>query len=303
MGHLKTPKEYFGKQPGDDRVMIHWDQLCAYYREADKLSDRMILEKKGKTSEGNDFLIIYVSAPENLSRIEEYRQISMKLADPRGLTQTEIDTLAGNGKPIVFQSYGLHSNEVGGPQMVPLMLYELLTSEEERIKKILNEVIFIISPCSEPDGEIIFTEWYNKHLGTNFEGCYAPYLRHNYAGHANNRDALRESVIESRHLNDIIIRRFMPQIVQDHHQRAEHRGHRHGDHRFRDRHLLEQVSFIGFGLCHVHLNRDKKGPFGPGVTVLFYPCRQTLSTYRKTPRTVVRGAGFIPLSPGQTGPG
>ena len=48
MGQLKTPKEYFGKQPGDDRVMIHWDQLCAYYREADKISDRMIHKPKEK---------------------------------------------------------------------------------------------------------------------------------------------------------------------------------------------------------------------------------------------------------------
>lgn len=220
MGQIKSPKAFFGRQPGDDRVMIHWDELCAYYREAARFSDRLLLEEKGKTSEGNDFLILYVSSPENLARIEEYRQISMALADPRLKTKQEIDALCEKGRVIVFQSYGLHSNEVGGPQMVPLMLYELLTSNEKRILKILEEVVFIISPCSEPDGEIVFTDWYHKYLGTEFEGICSPYLRHNWAGHSNNRDALRECVIESRHINDILVRRFMPQIFQDHHHQC-----------------------------------------------------------------------------------
>ncbi len=220
MTNIKTPREFFGQQPGDDRVMIRWDRLCAYYRELAASSDRLLLEEMGKTSEGNDFLILYVSSPENLARLEEYRKISMTLADPRGLSQSEIDALAEEGKAIVFQSYGLHSNEVGGPQMVPLMLYELLTAETDRICNMLNEVIFVISPCSEPDGEIVFTDWYERYFGTEFEGICSPYIRHNWTGHANNRDALRECVVESKYLNDILIRRFMPQIFQDHHHQC-----------------------------------------------------------------------------------
>ena len=94
MSYIKTPKEFFGKQPGDDRVMIQWHQLCAYYRELASLSDRMLLEEMGKTSEGNDFLILYVSSAENLKRLEEYRKISMTLADPRGLSDAEMEALA-----------------------------------------------------------------------------------------------------------------------------------------------------------------------------------------------------------------
>lgn len=220
MSQIKTPKDFFGQTPGADRVMIHWHRLVAYYRDVAANSDRILLEDMGKTSEGNDFLILYISSPQNLARIEEYRRISMTLADPRGLSQEEIESLAQNGKAIVFQSYGLHSNEVGGPQMVPHMLYELATSDEERIQKILNEVIFIISPCSEPDGEIVFTDWYYKYFGTEFEGICSPYMRHNWTGHANNRDAHRECVVESRYINDILIRRFMPQIFQDHHHQC-----------------------------------------------------------------------------------
>ena len=140
MSQIQSPKAFLGQQPGDDRVMLHWDQLCAYYRALARESDRICLEEMGKTSEGNDFLILYVSSPENLARLDEYREISLRLADPRGLTEAEIDSLACRGKAIVFQSYGLHSNEIGGPQMVPLMLHELLTSNAPRIRRILEEV-------------------------------------------------------------------------------------------------------------------------------------------------------------------
>ena len=93
MEFIKSPKEFFGRQPGDDRVMIRWDALCDYYRDVALHSDRMLLEEKGKTSEGNDFLILYVSSPENLARLEEYRQISMALSDPRGKSAEEIDRM------------------------------------------------------------------------------------------------------------------------------------------------------------------------------------------------------------------
>lgn len=214
---IPSPEEYFGFRPGSDYHMIHWNDLCAYYRLLNEKSDRMKLVEVGPTSEGNDFLMLYVSAPENLANLEQYRQISNAMADPRGLSDEEIDRLASEGKAVCMQSYGLHSNEVGGPQMVPIMLYDLLTAESGDLLKILENVIFIISPCSEPDGEIIFTDWYHKYLGTEYEGHCSPYLRHNWAGHSNNRDSLREAVIESTYLNDVLIREWKPQAFQDHH--------------------------------------------------------------------------------------
>lgn len=223
--HIPTPEEFFGFVPGSDYHMIHWNQLCEYYDVLNEMSDRILVENLGPSSEGNPFLRIYVSAAENLAELEKYRRISVRMADPRGLSETEIDALAEEGRAVCMQSYGLHSNEVGGPQMVPIMLYNLITAEEGELKRILNNVIFIVSPCSEPDGEIVFTDWYNKYLGTEYEGIASPYLRHNWAGHSNNRDAFHETVVESVYLNDALIRGWKPQVFQDHHHQCpfEHR--------------------------------------------------------------------------------
>lgn len=217
MRKIPTPEEFFGFKPGSDRKMIRWEKLLEYYYSLEKLSDRIKIVEMGPSSEGNPFIMMFVSEKENLENLEYYREISLKMADPRGLSEEEIDDLASRGKAVCMQNYGLHSNEVGGPQMVPLMVYDLITAESGKLKRILDNVIFIICPCSEPDGEIIFTDWFYKYLGTEYEGVVSPYLRHNWAGHSNNRDSIRECLIESVYLNDMLIRNWKPQAYQDHH--------------------------------------------------------------------------------------
>ena len=217
---ITSPSEFFGCNPGDEKVMIHWDKLLAYYELLATQSRRIKLEHMGLSSEGNKFINLVISSESNIENLEYYRQISMKLADPRDLSDPEIKKLASDGKVICMQNYGLHSNEVGGAQMCPLLVYDLLTAEQGDLYDILQNVIFIMVPCAEPDGEIVFTNWYNSHVGTPSEGGYPPYLRHIYAGHSNNRDALHEMVVESEYLNDLIIRRYMPQAYQDHHHQC-----------------------------------------------------------------------------------
>jgi hypothetical protein len=52
---------------------------------------------------------VFVSSPENLARLEEYRQMNAKLADPRGVSQAELDQIVANGKAVIVQSFDLHS--------------------------------------------------------------------------------------------------------------------------------------------------------------------------------------------------
>ena len=211
---ITRPEDFFGNIPGSDNFIIHWHKLCDYYRQLEKESDRIQVTCSGKTSEGNEFLILYVSAPENLAELTKYAAISKRLANDETLTAEQTDELARTGKAIVFQSYSIHSNEIGGCQSVPLILYELLTAEAgSELYKALENVIYIISPCSEPDGLIKYHDYFEKYKNTRFEGFCSPYLRHKFAGHCNNRDAFFENVAESQYLNDIIIRGYCLQLV------------------------------------------------------------------------------------------
>ena len=64
----------------------------------------------------------------------------------------------------------MHATEIGGTQMAPELAYDLLSRKDEETRRILDNVIFIEVPCFNPDGQIMVTDWYNKQLGTPYEG-------------------------------------------------------------------------------------------------------------------------------------
>ena len=68
---IPSPEEFFGHEMGADRQLARWDRLVEYYDTLGVLSDRLIVEHVGETTLGNPFLVIYVSSPENLGKLEE----------------------------------------------------------------------------------------------------------------------------------------------------------------------------------------------------------------------------------------
>jgi hypothetical protein len=83
--HITAPVEQFGFEPGADRKLADWTQLTAYYQKLASESDRVRFQELGKTTEGRPFVMLTVSAPENLAHIEEYKEIVTRLSDPRSL--------------------------------------------------------------------------------------------------------------------------------------------------------------------------------------------------------------------------
>ena len=61
-------------------------------------------------------------------------------------------------------------------------------------------------------------DWYNKYLGTPYEGGPMPWLYHLYVGHDNNRDFYMLTQKESQVVNDVLYHRWFPQIFLDEHQ-------------------------------------------------------------------------------------
>ncbi len=111
----------------------------------------------------------------------------------------------------------LHATEIGGTQMAPELTYDLLTRQDEETKRILDNVIFVMIPSFNPDGQIMVTDWYNETLGTEYEGINLPWLYHKYVGHDNNRDGDYLNMIESVYAAKIMYREWKPQAYIDHH--------------------------------------------------------------------------------------
>src|SRR5438067_1643346 len=175
---IDSPEEFLGFAMGSDRKIARWDWIVAYYARLEEQSDRIKVVDLGPSTEGNPFLLVIITAPENLARLEALRAINARLADPRGRSEAELRELVGEGKAVICQSMSLHASEISGTQMAPEVAHDLVSRTDEETRSILNNVVFLMFPCLNPDGQLMVTDWYNQYLGTGYEGCSLPWLYH-----------------------------------------------------------------------------------------------------------------------------
>jgi hypothetical protein len=220
---IPEPKDVLGFTPGDDRKLASWNQVLEYFQKLDAASDRVKFETIGKTTMDKPFVFAAISAPENLKRLEYYKGIQAKLADPRLIKSN--DAVAGKlikeGKTIVLITCGIHSTEVGSTLSSMLIAHKLATSNEPEVQNVLKNTIVLLVPSLNPDGVDIVKNWYDKTLGTPYEGTSPPELYHKYIGHDNNRDWYAFTQVETQLTVDKIHNVWHPQIVNDIHQQGE----------------------------------------------------------------------------------
>jgi hypothetical protein len=214
---VTPPEEFFGFQLGADRKIARWDAIVEYYERLAQESDKVAVTDMGPTTNDHPFLLVVVSSAENLARIARLRDVNNRLFDARGLDETQLDALVAEGKAVVCQSMSLHATEIGGTQMAPELVYDLLTRDDEETRRILDNVILLLIPSFNPDGQVMVTDWYNETLGGEYEGVNLPWLYHPYAGHDNNRDGDYLNLIESKYAAKIMYRDWKPQAYIDHH--------------------------------------------------------------------------------------
>src|SRR6266478_1830908 len=80
---VPAPEDVLGFRPGDDRKLASWAQVVEYFQKLAAASDRVRFEEIGKSTMGAPFVYATISAPENLKRLDEFKEIQRQLADPR----------------------------------------------------------------------------------------------------------------------------------------------------------------------------------------------------------------------------
>jgi hypothetical protein len=219
MESIPSPKDYLGFEVGEDRKLADWPQIVGYFQILGCASERVRIEEIGKSTEGNPFLLAMVSSPANLAELERYRDIQARLADPRTIvSDRDAEELIAAGRVVVVVTCSIHAIEAGASQMSMLLGHHLCASENERVRRILDNVIFLLVPCLNPDGLILVKRWYDSTLGTPHEGVSPPSLYHKYAGHDNNRDWFMFTQAETRLVVERCLNAWHPQIVYDLHQ-------------------------------------------------------------------------------------
>jgi hypothetical protein len=216
-GAPPTPREYLGFTPGDEHKLANYEEISGYFQKLAKTSDRILIREFGKTSLGKPMYVAFISTPENLKRLDHYRdlneRLALGLADP-----AEARRLAEQGKAIVWIDSGLHASEVAPSQQAPELAYKMLTDESDETRRIRQNVILLQIPCINPDGLDWVVEWYRGNLGTPYELAPLPRLYQRYSGHDNNRDWYMMNLPETRNVTTLLFQQWFPHIVYNQHQ-------------------------------------------------------------------------------------
>ena len=217
---VPQPKDVLGYHIGAPKKLTYIGDQQQYFRELEKSTPRVKTMVAGRTEEGRDIMVVFVSSEANIRSLETNRQNMRKLADPRNLTEAQAKQIVASTKPHYHISAGLHSTEYSPPETVMELAYRLAVSEEPYIRQIRDNVIVSISPSTDVDGRERAVDWYYAYKidepfdsSENFGG--PPYWG-KYVFHDNNRD-INYGVDSLRvHLNWYL--QYVPPIWHDLHE-------------------------------------------------------------------------------------
>ena len=218
MSNILKPEDYLGFKPGTDRKLADWSQIVEYFMKISQLSDRVKVDIIGNSTEENSFIRAIITSEKNLKNIEEIRKNQQKFWNPTILSEDEEKKIIENGKTIVLITCSIHSTEIAASQMSLELLYHLASGNTKEIEDILENVVLLLVPSLNPDGHQMVVEWYNEHLGTQYEGSSPPWMYHKYVGHDNNRDWFMLTQKENYLTVTEIHNKWHPHIVYDLHQ-------------------------------------------------------------------------------------
>ncbi|MFW0714519.1 M14 family metallopeptidase [Pedobacter sp. N23S346] len=214
---VPSPKSHFGFDIGDNYQLATYTQTDAYFKKLAQTSKRVKLVDIGKTEEGRSQYMVIVSSPENIQKLDRYKEISQQLAHAE-ITPVQAKALAKEGKAVVWIDGGLHATETVGAHQLIQTAYEFASKTDPETTKILDNVIILFTHAN-PDGQELVTNWYMREKDTakrTLSGL--PVLYEKYAGHDNNRDFFMLNLKETQNIGRQLFIEWIPQIMYNHHQ-------------------------------------------------------------------------------------
>ena len=215
---ITTPKEALGFNIGDDYHMATYSQLEKYWKKIATECNRCKLVEIGRTAEDRPHYMMIISSPENMKKLEHYREISSKLAHAEGLTDDQAHALAREGKPVIWIDGGLHASETVGSQQLMEQVYQMASRTDPETMHLLDDTIALYVQAN-PDGQEMVADWYMREADEKKRSLQGlPRLYNKYIGHDDNRDFYLSAMPETTNMNKIMFIDWFPQIVYNHHQ-------------------------------------------------------------------------------------
>ena len=220
---IDKPSVYLGFEVGD-RVAAPYQISNAVLAWA-KQSNRMIVKEYAKSHEGRPLYAIFISSPNNLSKLDEIKENINLLSDGENTNANKARALINNLPAIAWMAYSIHGNETSGADAALAAIYHFIASEDPETVDMLDKMLIIIDPMMNPDGRARFAKSLEEYRGTapNYDDQSLlhtgdwPYGRTNHYFFDLNRDWIYLTQPETQGRVKLI-NEWSPQILVDAHE-------------------------------------------------------------------------------------
>jgi hypothetical protein len=213
---IPSPLDVLGYVPGTIGRLSRVADVNRYFRALAAASPRVRIFDAGRSDEGREMIAVAIADEATIGRLDTYRDITRRLADPRGLPETEARALIARGKPIYYLTGSIHSPETGSPEMLMELAYRLAVEDSPQLEAIRSRVITVITPVQELDGRDRMVDLYN--YGRSHRGVRPPLVYWGrYTAHDNNRDGM----VLSQQLTRLMLAQYFfwhPTVQHDLHE-------------------------------------------------------------------------------------
>ncbi len=215
---VPSPDKILGYVIGTPNKLTYTRDMHRYYRELAKTSPRVrVFNAAEKSEEGKEQLLIAVGDENSMARLDRFKEITAKLADPRTISEPEATALIGEGKVFYWASGSIHSPETGSPEMLMEMAYRLAVEETPFIQAIRKNVIVLITPTLEVDGRDKMVDVYNYRKANPGKNAPGLIFWGKYVAHDNNRDGLGMALALTRNQMKTFLE-YHPAVLHDLHE-------------------------------------------------------------------------------------
>ena len=199
---------------------IH-DAINTYKNQSDKLK----VVTYGYSHEGRPLHALFISSPENLNNLEDFKDKLSRLSDPRVTNNRQAKEIIESLPAVAWMSYSIHGNETSGSDAALGLIYHLIADNSPKTLNMLKNMVIIIDPIMNPDGRARFVKSLEQYRGTapNYDDQSLihtgdwPYGRTNHYYFDLNRDWFYLTQPETQG-RVALINKWRPQILVDAHE-------------------------------------------------------------------------------------
>jgi hypothetical protein len=152
--------------PFGERITVH-HQMVAYLERLAAASPRVTLVRQGHSWERRPLVLAIVTSPENHARLDQIRQNSLRLADPRRTTADEASTIIATQPVVAWYGGSIHGFELSGTEGVLKLLEHLTTRNDPATLEVLRNTVVMIDPMLNPDGRDSFAHLNHENMGAS----------------------------------------------------------------------------------------------------------------------------------------